>query len=102
MPPPEFRSTSPRLASGLGQTNVGASRVHARHLDNAGRIALVLLALASGGCQSVPPWDRGNLAKPQMSDEPHPSERRVADHIYRSREAAPGGVAAEGGGCGCY
>lgn len=62
----------------------------------------VLLTLALGACQSVPPWDRGNLAKPQMGDDPNPAQRRVADHIYRSREAGAAGATAEGGGCGCY
>jgi hypothetical protein len=67
------------------------------------RIALLLsLALALGGCKAVAPWERGNLAKPQMASEPHPAQQPVLDHIYRSREASGGAAATQGGGCGCY
>lgn len=62
------------------------------------------LCLLSGliACAPVAPWERGNLAKPQMALEPYPMQNALRAHNYGSREAAAGGNAAEGGGCGCY
>lgn len=65
-------------------------------------LVLVLAGAAVTGCSPVAPWERGRLAKPQMATEPHPEQRAVLEHIYRSREAAAGGGSARGGGCGCY
>ena len=64
-------------------------------------IALVACA-ALTGCSTVEPWERGNLAKPEMQLEPHPAQRALRDHVYGSREAAASGASAAGGGCGCY
>jgi hypothetical protein len=67
------------------------------------RLYLALgLACCMCACTAVAPWERGNLAKPQMDAEPHPDQRAVAEHVYRSREATTGGASAKGGGCGCY
>lgn len=67
------------------------------------RIASALTALAVlTACSTVAPWERGNLAKPQMEAEPHPRQRTLLEHIYRSREATSSSGSAEGGGCGCY
>jgi hypothetical protein len=63
-------------------------------------IAFALLALLTG-CASVQPWEKGNLAKPEMSLGKDQLEARYADHIYTSREAASGGTSVGGGGCGC-
>lgn len=62
------------------------------------------LTLLNGliSCAPVAPWERGNLAKPQMALEPYPMQNAQRAHNYGSREAAAGGNAAEGGGCGCY
>lgn len=60
------------------------------------------LAMALSGCAQVEPWERGNLAKPQMALDPHPMQSSLSTHVYNSREAASGGSSAEGGGCGCY
>jgi Domain of unknown function (DUF4266) len=55
------------------------------------------------GCAPVQPWERGNLAKPQMALDPYPLQSALRSHNYGSREAAAGGNAAQGGGgCGCY
>jgi hypothetical protein len=63
-------------------------------------------ALASGlalsGCASVEAWERGRLAKAHMALEPDPAVRRLREHVYLAREAAPGSEAGRGGGCGCY
>lgn len=63
-------------------------------------IGLNLLNLAA--CAPVQPWERGNLAKSQMALDPYPLQSSLRAHNYGSREAAAGGNAAQGGGCGCY
>jgi Domain of unknown function (DUF4266) len=60
----------------------------------------VLFTLSA--CAPVQPWERGNLAKPQMALDPYPLQSALRAHNYGSREAAAGGNAAQGGGCGCY
>ena len=62
-----------------------------------------VLAICSlmGGCADVQPWERGNLAKPEMALNPDPSHTALRTHKFLSREAASGGGDAEGGGCGC-
>ncbi|MBK8739961.1 MAG: DUF4266 domain-containing protein [Betaproteobacteria bacterium] len=55
------------------------------------------------GCASVQPWERGNLARPQMAFERNPGQAELRAHVYSSREAgASGNGVAAGGGCGCY
>ncbi len=67
---------------------------------------MLLAACASlGGCATpapVQPWEKGILAKPEMTFEGDMLEQRFIDHIYSSREGASGGNGAAGGGCGCY
>ena len=65
--------------------------------------ALVLLATALGGCAYAPPqpWEKGNLAKPEMSMGVDPLDQRFTQHIYGSKESASGGYGVGGGGCGC-
>lgn len=65
-------------------------------------VLLIGLGLYLSGCSEIRPWERGNLAKPQMALEPHPAESTLREHIYGGREAASGGTSASGGGCGCY
>ena len=65
-------------------------------------ISLLFVCLALCACKTVQPWERGNLAKPQMAIDPTPMQTGLRSHIYGSREAAAGGNAAQGGGCGCY
>jgi Domain of unknown function (DUF4266) len=73
-----------------------------RHL---GRVAVsAAMALAVVGCSSLPavqPWEKGHLAKPEMSLESDPLESRFNLHIYFSKENASGGYGVGGGGCGC-
>jgi hypothetical protein len=68
----------------------------------AAKVLVLALGTALSACTAVAPWERGNLAKPQMAVEPHPAQRAVLEHIYSSREAAFGRNSAKGGGCGCY
>ncbi len=62
----------------------------------------LLLIVTLAACAPVQPWERGNLAKPQMALDPYPLQSALRAHNYGSREAAAGGNAAQGGGCGCY
>jgi hypothetical protein len=57
--------------------------------------------LVCQGCSTVAPWERGNLAKPEMSINPHPNLNSFRDHIFSSKEASQGGHSGAGGGCGC-
>lgn len=63
---------------------------------------LLSLSLWVSGCAAVAPWERGRLAKSHMALEPNPAQRALRGHTYMSREAAIGGNAGAGGGCGCY
>jgi Domain of unknown function (DUF4266) len=63
---------------------------------------VLMLSYVLVGCAPVRPWERGHLAKAQMALEPNPLQTGLRSHIYGSREAAAGGNAAQGGGCGCY
>ena len=63
-----------------------------------------LAALAASGCAAiapVQPWEKGILAKPEMTFEGDRLEAGFAEHIYSSKEAAAGGANVGGGGCGC-
>ena len=63
--------------------------------------ALVLSTLQ--GCAIAPPqpWEKGLLAKPQMTLGGDPLDQRYTQHIYASKENASGGYGVGGGGCGC-
>jgi hypothetical protein len=52
-------------------------------------------------CEPVEPWERGNLAKPQMALDPNPTHSVLRDHTFGSRQAAASSATAAGGGCGC-
>ncbi|MEQ1545208.1 DUF4266 domain-containing protein [Methyloglobulus sp.] len=68
----------------------------------AAKMLLLTVGALLVGCTAVQPWERGNLAKPQMALDPYPLQNALRAHNYGSREAAAGGNAAQGGGCGCY
>ena len=53
------------------------------------------------GCGTVQPWQKGNLAKPDMAFDSDPLQTRFEEHTYFSKEAASGGMTVGGGGCGC-
>lgn len=65
-------------------------------------LLLLMMEVTLPACTTVQPWERGNLAKPQMALDPHPLQSSLQAHNYGSREAGAGGNAAQGGGCGCY
>ncbi len=62
--------------------------------------AALVLALAATGCAPVAPYQRGYLARGDMGLEPSPALRAL-DKTYAAKEAASGGGAVGGGGCGC-
>ena len=62
------------------------------------------VALLLGGCASEPvqPWQRENLARPEMAwDTGIAGEAAIRAHTYASKEAASGGGALSASGCGC-
>ena len=62
------------------------------------------LALPLMGCLTVAPvqaWEKGTLAKPDMTFDSEPLDRVFKEHIYSSKESASGGSGVGGGGCGC-
>jgi hypothetical protein len=63
------------------------------------------LAVATlSGCANFKPpqaWEKGMLAKPEMTMGADPLEQRFVQHAYASKEAASGGYGVGGGGCGC-
>lgn len=66
-------------------------------------LAVALLPLL-GGCGAVgqvEPWEKGILAKPEMSFEGDRLDSNFTEHTYNSKEAASGGAGVGGGGCGC-
>jgi len=66
--------------------------------------ALVLAAALLTGCATLDPpkpWEKGQLAKPEMQFDPDPLEARMNQHVYTSKEGASGGYGIGGGGCGC-
>jgi hypothetical protein len=69
-----------------------------------GAASLAGLALLAGGCSSFQPpqpWEKGTLARKDMTFETDPLDQRYVQHIYFSKEAASGGYGVGGGGCGC-
>lgn len=63
---------------------------------------LVMASVSLIACSNVQPWERGNLAKPQMALDANPLQSAVRAHNYASREAAgAASLGASGGGCGC-
>jgi Domain of unknown function (DUF4266) len=64
---------------------------------------VALLSLVSGcAAPALPqPWEKGNLAKPEMGMTGDALEQRYTQHIYTSKENNSGGYGVGGGGCGC-
>ena len=66
------------------------------------RPASALLIASLAGCSFAPPkpWEKGQLARPEMTMSADPLDERFVQHIYSSKEAASGGYGVGGGGCG--
>jgi hypothetical protein len=67
------------------------------------KILLALAAIGLSGCAVAPvqPWEKGNLARPEMLFDGDPLQSRFEQHIYFSKENMTGGYGVGGGGCGC-
>ena len=77
------------------------SHTGARAARGPGWVLVLLLGLAGTGCNTVKPWQRGQLADPLMRPDRDPLGLALAEHVFFSREAAMGGRGVGGGGCGC-
>ena len=49
----------------------------------------------------VAPWEKGYLAKPEMTFEVDVLDQNFTEHTYFSKEGSFGGAGVGGGGCGC-
>lgn len=67
----------------------------------AGAAAALGLLAGCAGIEPPKPWQKGDLARPEMRTALPPLAERNARHVYSSREAAAGGQGVGAGGCGC-
>ena len=73
------------------------------------RLSLLSLALSLGtlvlqGCAGpmpVQPWEKGNLARPEMQFDVDRLDAAFVEHTYASKEGTFGNTVVGGGGCGC-
>lgn len=66
-----------------------------------GLLLVSVLLSACASIEPVQPWQRGDLARPEMAFEPDPLQAAYRRHVDFSKEAASGGATLSGGGCGC-
>ena len=64
-------------------------------------LAAIAMLLACSELGQVRPWEKGDLARPEMAFEGDRLDRQFVEHTYSSKEAASGGLGVGGGGCGC-
>jgi hypothetical protein len=66
-------------------------------------LAIALIGALAGCATYNPPkpWEKGNLAKPEMQLDSDPLGAKLDEHVYASKEAVTGGKGVGGGGCGC-
>jgi hypothetical protein len=64
-------------------------------------VLLLVLSLGASACAGVRPWERDQLARPEMAWDPDPLEAAHRSHIHHSKEASLAVGEAGGGGCGC-
>ena len=63
--------------------------------------ATLAIVTLQSGCATVEPWQREQLAKPEMALDGNAVTAGLDDHIYFSKESSSGGRVFGGGGCGC-
>ncbi len=69
-----------------------------------GSFTIIALLIPLSACQTasvVQPWEKGNLAKPEMTFEMDKQDTEFVEHTYSSKEGSSGGGGVGGGGCGC-
>lgn len=101
---PVSRFTDARPPTAPDRAAAPARRPAAPRLLRVGVFGLTLGAALLAGCESIrppQPWEKGELARPQMSMDKDPLEARFTSHIYFSKEGSSGGEGVGGGGCGC-
>ncbi|MBL4794892.1 MAG: DUF4266 domain-containing protein [Pseudomonadales bacterium] len=64
-------------------------------------LPILLSSLFFSGCAEVKVYQRGTLAKQEMSWKPDAMEAAFDNHVYFSKEGSSGGSKTAGGGCGC-
>ena len=62
---------------------------------------LLFVFVFASGCARTRPYQREDLARPEMAPDPDPDEAALQQHLYGTREGAIGGSGGGGGGCGC-
>lgn len=68
------------------------------------KLAVIVCSVSLSGCQAisvVQPWEKGNLAKPEMTFDLDKQDSEFVEHTYSSKEGSSGGAGVGGGGCGC-
>jgi len=65
------------------------------------KLACCALALGIAACANVAPYQRGYLARDDMSLDGNPGTAKALEKTYAAKEAASGGATVGGGGCGC-
>jgi Domain of unknown function (DUF4266) len=64
-------------------------------------LALTGLAGCAGLYQPPQAWEKGMLAKPEMTMAGDALDAQFSQHTYTSKEGSSGGSGVGGGGCGC-
>ena len=59
------------------------------------------VATALSACETVQPWERGRLARPEMQLDPNALQTGLYGQVYYSKEGSRTGTQAAGAGCGC-
>ena len=83
-----------------------SAKINRRGLTKRVLVSAALVSVLLTGCAMSPlnapqAWQKGALAKPEMSMNNDPLDQAFTQHIYTSKESASGGYGVGGGGCGC-
>jgi hypothetical protein len=66
-----------------------------------GLCVVCMACTACGHIEGPKPWEKGLLARPEMTMGGDALEAKYDQHTYGSKEASSGGYGVGGGGCGC-
>ena len=64
-------------------------------------VSTLTVLAGCGLVKPVQPWEKGTLARPEMTFEGDKLDAKFTEHIYGSKEGASGGAGVGGGGWGC-